>query len=83
MKAFVIRTGRWGYGSQYGPNTAGIKTERFCAPRIQSRAEIIRPIIEELIKEGNIDEAFDVIWEQPWTVQRKIQLTEHFIPELR
>jgi len=82
MRQFVVRTGRWGYGSQYGPNSAGIKTSRFCKKQIQSRAEVIRPIIEDLIKEGDIDKAFDVIWEQPWTVERKTQLTEHFIPEL-
>lgn len=82
MGAFVVRTGRWGYGSQYGPNTAGIHLKRFCTKSPKSRAEVIRPIIEELIKEGNIDKAFDIIWDQPWTVERKTQLTEHFIPEL-
>ena len=82
MKQFVVRTGRWGYGSQYGPNTAGISIERFCTKKPKSRAEVIRPIIEELIEKGDVDKAFDIIWEQPWTTKRKEQLTEHFIPEL-
>ena len=83
MKQFVVRTGRWGYGSQYGPNTAGIRVERFCKPKLQSRAEVIRPIIEDLVREGNIEKAFDIIWEQPWTTERKTQLTIYYIPELR
>lgn len=82
MKASVVKTGRWGYGKQYGSNTAGISLERFCMRKRKTRAEVIRPIIEDLIKEGNIDKAFDIIWQQPFKVERKVQLTEHFIPWL-
>jgi len=79
MKKILVRTGRYGY---YGPNTAGISIERFFQPKRKSRAEVVRPIIERLIKKGDIDQAFDIIWNQPWTYERKEQLTGFFIPEL-
>ena len=80
-KAYTINTGRWGYGSQYGPNSAGINTKRLQENFIQENPLVLcKREILGLLAKGHREEALNVLVNCCASeIQKEIFLTKHFI----